>query len=164
MAPFKEIKIRVCAIIQCAGKVALIQRRKNGKDSYTIPGGNLDEGEDMIEGLRRELHEELGISITEDPIFIAVQDQMVSRPGATPPPRKIHMIFSVAIDPELKKDISALEKDELGEGNIVWIDMKQAAQLHLYPAAGDIISLLAKEPRSGPILLPAMTDKNFVWK
>ncbi len=170
MSQFKEIKIRVCAIIHCAGQVALIHRRKNDQDSYTIPGGNLDEGEDIVEGLKRELHEELDINfahVLDEPVFLAVQDQMVSRPGSTPPPRKLHMIFGLAIQPDLKKGMARSEKDDLGEGKVVWVDIDKASELHLYPAAGKVISQLtvnAEKKTSSPMLLPAMTDRSFSWR
>lgn len=170
MTAFKEIKIRVCAIIYCAGQVALIHRRKNDQDSYTIPGGNLDEGEDIVDGLKRELHEELDISfadVLDDPVFLAVQDQMVSRPGSTPPPRKIHMIFGLSVENDVRRNIATSEKDDLGEGKIVWIDIAKVSELHLYPAAAKVISQLAsgdEEKPSSPILLPAMTDRSFSWR
>lgn len=38
---------------------------------YELPGGHIDFGEDLISGLQREIHEELGISITVGEPFAA---------------------------------------------------------------------------------------------
>ena len=166
MDQFEKIKIRVCALIQCRDEVVLIHRRKNNEDSYTIPGGNVDHGEDITEALKRELNEELDINfayIEDQPVFMALQDQMVSRPGTTPPPRKLHMIFRMAIKPEIKEMISSTEMDDLGEGKIVWMKIQDAAHLHLYPAAGELLMGMSKnKPTSS--FLPAMTNRNFSWK
>lgn len=171
MDQFKEIKIRVCAVIQCDDQIALIHRRKNNEDSYTIPGGNVDPGEDITNALKRELNEELDINfayVLEEPVFLAVQDQMVSRPGATPPPRKLHMIFQLAIEPKVKELISGTEMDDLGEGNIVWMSLKDASKVHLYPAAGALLEELSHKSSGEkvlqPKLLPAMTNRNFSWR
>ncbi len=169
MDQFKEIKIRVCAIIQCEDEIALIHRKKNDEDIYTIPGGNVDHGEDLTDALKREINEELGINfafVLDEPSLLAVQDQMVSRPGATPAPRKLHMIFQLTIEPEMKAVISGTEIDDLGEGKIVWLKLKEASEVHLYPAEAQVIVSLAKGEvsASSPKLLPAMTNRNLAWK
>ncbi len=38
--PFTPIKIRVAAALCNGDEVALIHRAKNGRDQYTLPGGN----------------------------------------------------------------------------------------------------------------------------
>jgi len=50
------------AVIQDSdGKVALMYVARDGY--YKLPGGGVDEGEDMLEGLRRECQEEAGCNI-----------------------------------------------------------------------------------------------------
>jgi 8-oxo-dGTP diphosphatase len=175
MNKFEIMRIRVAAIVQCEDEVALIHRKKNGEDSYTVPGGNTDDGEEIPVALERELKEELNIDFPlflEDPTFLGFQDQMVSRPGTTPPPRKLHVIFGVIIDSKNKYLLPKIESDDLGDGNIVWMKIKDAEKVHLYPAVGEVFKHLAdnlgesknSHKRLAPKLLPSMTDKNFVWK
>lgn len=42
------------------GRVLMME--KAGKGHWDLPGGKLDEGEDMLEGLSREIEEETGLS------------------------------------------------------------------------------------------------------
>ena len=54
------------ALILSDEGVLLVQnRRRNGSHDWTPPGGVIDEGETLIEGLTREVQEETGLRVTE---------------------------------------------------------------------------------------------------
>lgn len=54
------------AVIERDGTVLLVQnRRRDGALDWSTPGGVIDEGETLLEGLTREVHEETGIVVTE---------------------------------------------------------------------------------------------------
>ena len=166
MAEFEKIKIRVSAIIRCENEIALILRHKNGQDTYTLPGGNVEDGEDIFQALQRELDEEMNIH-SENPKLLAIQDQMVSRPGATPSPRKLHFIFGISINADRRSSLATSEIDDLGEGHIVWVDMNKAASFHLYPAIGPMLEKYSNHSSFADWateLLPAMTNENFQWR
>ena len=58
MREHKLFKINQGAILQNAeGRVLIL--RKNGK--WMLPGGRMEEGEDWLHGLKREMQEETGI-------------------------------------------------------------------------------------------------------
>ncbi|WP_186316252.1 NUDIX hydrolase [Catellatospora sichuanensis] len=163
--PFEKIKLRTAAAVFCEGHVALIHREKDGIDQYTLPGGNVETGESLHDALRRELAEELRLDLDDEyPLhLIAVQDQMVSRPGPTAPPRKLHLVFAAWITPEQRGELALVEHDDLSPGAIVWVPAGEVYQLHLFPAVGEAITG-ADIMRSGPgVLLPALTDKTFQW-
>ncbi len=47
------------------GAVLLVENlRRNGTSDWTPPGGVIDEGEDLVEGLAREVVEETGLAVT----------------------------------------------------------------------------------------------------
>jgi 8-oxo-dGTP diphosphatase len=53
------------AVIEQDGGVLLVQnRRRDGHMDWSTPGGVIDEGETLIEGLTREVAEETGIVVT----------------------------------------------------------------------------------------------------
>ena len=56
-----EPRIRVSAILGWNGRVLLCRQEKPGKEYWLLPGGGVDSGETLIEALRRELREELGV-------------------------------------------------------------------------------------------------------
>jgi len=54
------------ALILSGDGVLLVQnRRRNGSHDWTPPGGVIDAGESLIEGLTREVAEETGLRVTE---------------------------------------------------------------------------------------------------
>ncbi len=61
-------RIRVAGIIPINGGIALMHRigvkkRQDYQEYYTFPGGGLEKGETLQEGVIREIKEELGINV-----------------------------------------------------------------------------------------------------
>jgi ADP-ribose pyrophosphatase YjhB (NUDIX family) len=170
-APFSRIKVRTGALLFCGDDVALIRRDRPHSVHYTPPGGNVEPGEDFLTALRRELHEELALDTADAtaPELVWVADQMVSRPGATPPPRKIHLLYRLHITPEVRDGLATEEHDELPDGghevgHIEWINYRKTADLPIFPPIGPALSALPS-PHT-PVTdaaLPAITDENYVW-
>jgi 8-oxo-dGTP diphosphatase len=53
------------AIIESAGQILLVRnRRRNGNVDWSPPGGVIDHGETVLEGLTREVSEETGLAVT----------------------------------------------------------------------------------------------------
>jgi 8-oxo-dGTP diphosphatase len=51
-------------ILSDQGVLLVHNRRRNGREDWTPPGGVIDEGESLIEGLTREVEEETGFTVT----------------------------------------------------------------------------------------------------
>lgn len=66
-------KIVLTGIIKFQDEFLSVQRSKNDDfmpGSWEFPGGNIEEGETIIEALKREVFEETGISINADKVKI----------------------------------------------------------------------------------------------
>lgn len=164
MTEFATVRIRVAGLVHHDGEVALIRRDRAGGILHTLPGGNVDPGEDLMAALARELAEELHLHLPPSrvPALVGVQDQRVTRPGPDPSPRKLHLIFDVPISDTERDQTATVEHDEHGTGDIVWLSRAQATSLHLYPAAAALLE--SAEGGPAPTMLAAMTDDTYQWR
>jgi len=56
-------------------RVLFLEKNKNKKKAFDLPGGHLEEGETAIKGAKRETLEELGLNINE-PVFYKKQGRV----------------------------------------------------------------------------------------
>jgi ADP-ribose pyrophosphatase YjhB (NUDIX family) len=89
-----EPRIRVSALLRWNDRILLCRHEKPGREYWLLPGGGVNSGESLVDGLRRELAEEVGIDErlpTEGPIAI-VDSISPARSLATK--HVVHIIFS----------------------------------------------------------------------
>ncbi|SDM13694.1 ADP-ribose pyrophosphatase YjhB, NUDIX family [Nonomuraea maritima] len=170
--PFRRVKIRVGALVFCGNEVALLRRdRPNNIQLFTTIGGNVSAGEPLDAALSRELEEELALapSVGTEPELLWLMDVRVTRPGNTPSPRKLHLIYRLHVSADVRRALATHEFDELAEGgheigHVQWIDYRQAANLPLFPPIGAALARLASPTaRPSTVELPAVTDKEYSW-
>ncbi|MFE3452909.1 NUDIX domain-containing protein [Nonomuraea sp. NPDC059194] len=155
----------------CGDDIVLIRRDRGGSVHYTPPGGNVEPGEDLLAALGRELAEELALDIRQatPPQLLWVADQMVTRPGSTPAPRKLHLIYRLHVEPEVRARMAVEEYDELPDGGrelgrVEWIDYRQTSELPIFPPIGLVLAAMPS-PHAVVIdtALPAVTDDTYTW-
>lgn len=69
-----EIWVATKSLIMFNGKTLIIKRSKyaGGEGDWEIAGGGLEFGEDLLDGLRREIHEEVGLAVCVDKLLYAM--------------------------------------------------------------------------------------------
>ena len=76
-----EPRIRVSAILRWEDRILLCRHEKTGRGEYwLLPGGGVNGGESLVDALKRELEEEVGVG--EDVTFegpVAVVDSIAPR-------------------------------------------------------------------------------------
>jgi len=89
----KEIRV-VRAIIHHDGKILLLKKAKDtlpyNKDKWEVPGGKIEEGEDIGETLKRELKEEIGLELGKD---VMLEKQLKSCQGEAEGVRSFAEVF-----------------------------------------------------------------------
>ena len=99
-------------IFNDAGEVLLMKRGKNAKNEvghYTIPGGSIEFGEKLSDGVKREVREEIGCEIDIDGQLPAI-DHII-------PGEKQHWvttIFTCRIKSGIPKILEKEKCDEMG--------------------------------------------------
>ncbi len=83
----------VKAVIRKNGRVLLVQRAKDDTMGgyYEFPGGGVEEGESMVDTLRRELYEEVGFEEVSNVNYHSCIDI---------PSMEIHLVFYTAFSSE----------------------------------------------------------------
>lgn len=121
--------IRIAAALLIGGDGQTLLVRKRGTQAFMQPGGKIDAGEQPVEALARELHEELNVRIEPSQ---AVYLGRFSAPAANEPGFTVQAeLFQVRID------VPVTPAAEIEE--VRWIDPAGDGGLHLAPLTRELI-------------------------
>ena len=101
----------------------LLVKSPKWRDRYTIPGGHVEIGETLVEALKRELKEEVGVQV-DDPELLIIQEAIFTREFF----RKRHFIF---FDYMCKTKNSIVKVDGKEITSFRWINPEDALKLNL---------------------------------
>ena len=95
-------RIRVAALLRWQNRVLLCRQEKPGREYWLLPGGGIDGGETLVEALRRELGEEIGLwdeLPLEGPIAVA---ESIAPEGHR---HIVHIVFGVDLSHRTLEDV-----------------------------------------------------------
>jgi ADP-ribose pyrophosphatase YjhB (NUDIX family) len=125
------MKVRPSALIwrqQTTGAEVLLMRYcYGGQDVYALPGGNPDRSETLPETIRREIQEELGVSIDVGEMILAGEMLLTQRNDDV-----LHIVFAG----RNLQDQPVLNPAETTALELVWKPIDELNTLNLYPNIG----------------------------
>ncbi|MGI6377110.1 MAG: NUDIX domain-containing protein [Anaerolineae bacterium] len=129
------LRVAVRAVIVRDGMVALAAFDDESGYHYNLPGGGLEPGEGLYEGLRREVREELGCEVEIGPLLLAYENRPA--PALQVPPYAIHglgLFFLCALpwgqEPRLPPTADEHQID------VCWVPLGELERAPLMPQVG----------------------------
>lgn len=124
MNPYRgKLEVSVRAVVENKGRILIC--RSKGKGYYFFPGGHLEFGERPGEALRRELKEELGISLRKFS-FMGIVDNIFTEDGEK------HHEFILAFNVKIKNVQDGSREDHI---DFKFLSKKDFAKIKVYPLA-----------------------------
>jgi ADP-ribose pyrophosphatase YjhB (NUDIX family) len=128
-----EPRLAVGAVIVREGELLVIKRGKEpGAGQWAVPGGLVERGESLAEALRRELAEELGLTVT--PGAIAWVGEVIGD--------EVHYVI-VDLFASISGGEPASEAEEVLEWR--WVPVRDLTSLPLVPTMHDLIGTIWPE-------------------
>ena len=121
------MKIRPAAWITRSDQVLTLRYAYPGGTLFSLPGGGLEEGENLEDTLRRELREELAMTVEVGPLIWAGENSPMHHLPAT-----LHILFRCTPGEEPPR----LQPHHTKAQEALWVPLKDIPRLTLYPAVG----------------------------
>lgn len=122
------------------GKLLMGMKEANGggvySDCWHIPGGGIDDGEDKVDALRREIREEVGIAIADAKVVLVDDkgsgetEKTLKDTGEVVLCKMKFNVYRVDIDKNTSEIETSLDDDLT---KVEWVDMKDIRKYKLTP-------------------------------
>ena len=102
-----EPRVRVSALLRWGDGILLCRHDKRGRHVWLLPGGGVHSGETLVDALRREIREEVGIEAPPLEGPIAIVDSIAPARTLTTK-HVVHIIFAGRVEGSLE-DVSSTD-------------------------------------------------------
>jgi 8-oxo-dGTP pyrophosphatase MutT (NUDIX family) len=121
-----RFQVRTSALIFNNSKDKILLFNVEDKDYYLLPGGRVEEKENSLEAIKREIKEELNWKI-DNFEFLSLSEELVGKN------HQINIIYKVAIDKDI--DIESFKGIEGEWINFKWINISDINKYTIYPSS-----------------------------
>lgn len=135
-------QVRVAAVIERDGRLLVVEHRKREQRYWVLPGGRLESGETLVNALKRELKEELGLAAEVGPL-LAVYETLA------PERHSVNLAFRAEIGSAAPR-IDASDKVLTGWR---WMELDQLRDLDFRPPLAEALAGMMAEDFRGPVRL-----------
>ncbi len=130
--------IGVAAVVLHNGQVLLVQRgREPAKGLWGLPGGMLELGESLAEGVRREVREECGVEIEVGPLVGVFQPMLRDPAGRL----RYHYVVLDYLASYVSGELRAADDAD----DVRWVEVAEMEHLPMLAETGDIIRRAAAQ-------------------
>lgn len=141
MEKIDTFNIRVYALIIHQDAILILKEPYAGEILFKFPGGGLEFGESLIDGLKRELKEELNLNLTEASHFYTQEEFMVSKFRANE--QLLTIYYKAKVD-----NIEDLTKFDQAIQELIWVPLKELSTNHVnLPIDQVVVKTLMSELR-----------------
>lgn len=129
--------LRVSVVIFNEEETKILLFNVTGREFYMLPGGKINELEESIDAIKREVKEELGWENLEYK-FLGISEEFVNDKGYNN--HQIELIYKGIYKQKIEnEEFKGLEGDWI---KFKWIDIKEIKNYKIYP---DIVNKMIKE-------------------
>ena len=125
------MKIRPCVFLSHQEKFLFLTYQYPSGNLYALPGGGIEPGETLIDTLKRELLEELSLSIKVGSLLWVCETEPQGKN-----PQTLHLVFEAHME---GNQVPKINPEHTSANGFVWLTRDQFHHKLFYPNLGDVL-------------------------